>query len=440
MERKMSERHQTKIAKLRWYILGLVIVTGIINYIDRNTLSVLAPTLEKTLHFSTEQYSFIVTAFLVCYGLMQPVAGYLVDLLGLRYGYFLFILAWGVASVLPAFAGTWQVMAIYVGLLGLTASAMIPAAVKTSAVWFPPTERSVAIGWANTGTSIGAMLTPPIVIWIELAWGWQYAFVATGAAAITAGVLWLIFYRNPEKHPLLDDQERVYITGTKAETLPSPSLRKVLVNHAFWAQAISRFLTEPAWQIFSFWIPLYMIKTRGMDIKEFALFGWLPFLAADFGSLFGGYLSPYLHTKWRFSLVNSRIAGIGVAACCMIGPGLVGLISSPIVAIMLFSLGGFAHQMESGLLYSLVTDKFEKQNVATATGLAGMAGYMGASLFTITVGQLVAVTGYEPVFICLSIFDLTAFFAVWYMLGDHRRSLTGTPNPLIPIVAGTPKA
>ena len=436
----MRDKHRAKIARLRWYILGLVILTGIINYIDRNTLSVLAPTLERTLHFSTAEYSFIVTAFLVCYGLMQPVAGYLVDLFGLRYGYFLFILLWGIASVLPAFAGTWQVMAIYVGLLGIAASAMIPAAVKTAAVWFPPNERSVAIGWANTGTSIGAMLTPPIVIWIELAWGWQYAFVATGVAAILAGLLWLIFYRSAETHPLLGDDERIFIMGDKAPALPRPSLRNVLVDSAFWAQAISRFLTEPAWQIFSFWIPLYMINTRGMNIKEFALFGWLPFLAADLGSVFGGYLSPFLHNKWRFSLVNSRIAGIGLAACCMIGPGLVGLISSPIVAIMLFSLGGFAHQMESGLLYSLVTDKFEKQNVATATGLAGMAGYMGASLFTITVGQLVAVTGYEPVFICLSIFDLTAFFVVWYMLGDHRRSPTGKSNPLIPIVTATPKA
>jgi ACS family hexuronate transporter-like MFS transporter len=413
----------------------MVILSGIVNYIDRNTLSVLAPTLEKLLNFSTAEYSFIVTAFLVCYGIMQPVAGYLVDLLGLRYGYFLFILFWGIASVLPAFAATWQVMAIYIGLLGLAASAMIPALVKTSAVWFPPTERSVAIGWANTGTSVGAMLTPPIVVWMELTWGWRYAFVATGVMAIAVGALWLVFYRNPEKHPRLGGQELLYITGDKVAALPPPSLRDVLVNRAFWAQAISRFLTEPAWQIFSFWIPLYMIKTRGMDIKEFALFGWLPFLAADLGSVFGGYLSPYLHTKWRVSLVNSRIAGIGVAACCMIGPGLVGLVSTPIVAIMLFSVGGFAHQMESGLLYALVTDKFPKQNVATATGLAGMAGYAGASLFTLAVGQVVAVTGYEPVFICLSIFDLTAFCVVWAMLGDRRHGTTGGPIPLIPIVA-----
>jgi ACS family hexuronate transporter-like MFS transporter len=144
--------------------------------------------------------------------------------------------------------------------------------------------------------------------------------------------------------------------------------------------------------------------------------------------------------------VNSRIAGIGVAACCMIGPGLVGLVSGPIVAIMLFSLGGFAHQMESGLLYSLVTDKFEKQNIATATGLAGMAGYLGASLFTLTVGQLVAVTGYEPVFVCLSIFDLTAFFVVWAMLADRQHGRSGSlpdavaPPLAVPLVVAPPPA
>jgi ACS family hexuronate transporter-like MFS transporter len=415
---------------LRWYILILVALGGVVNYIDRNTLAVLAPELERVLHFSTEQYSFIVVAFLLFYSLMQPAAGYIIDLIGLRIGYFIFSVLWGLFAVLHAFAGSWQAMAAFRGLLGIAASANIPSTVKTAALWFPPNERSVATGWANIGSSVGAMVTPIVVVWLLLTWGWQFAFIVTGMAALVVSVLWVLFYRNPEQHPLLSEEERVYITGDRPPTLQKPSIRDVLVKRDFWGMAVARFLTEPAWQTFSFWIPLYMIKTRGMDIKQFALFGWLPFLAADLGSVVGGYLSPFLHTRARISLVNSRIAGIGVGAVCMIGPALVGLFSSPIVAILLFSLGGFAHQMLSSLLYALVTDKFAKQDVATATGFAGMAGYLGATLFTLTIGHLVGIVGYPPLFVCLSIFDITAFLVVWFVLGDRSPRPTTGARPL----------
>jgi len=159
-----------------------------------------------------------------------------------------------------------------------------------------------------------------------------------------------------------------------------------------------------------------------MDIKQFALFAWLPFLGADLGCIVGGYLSPFLNTRLRMTLVNSRIAGIGVGAVCMIGPGLIGLVSSPITAILLFSLGGFAHQMLSSLLYALVTDTFEKQDVATATGFGGMAGYIGGALFSLVIGQLAGTIGYEPLFVCLSIFDITAFLIVWVVLGERGQA------------------
>ena len=202
--------------------------------------------------------------------------------------------------------------------------------------------------------------------------------MVTGLAAVVVALLWMLLYRNPERHPRLSEDERRYITADQAPVSQRPSIRYVLIKREFWGMAAARFLTEPAWQTFSFWIPLYMVTQRGMDIKEFALFGWLPFLAADLGSVVGGYLSPYLHGKLHISLVNSRIAGVGLGAFCMIGPAFVGLVSGPVVAILLFSLGGFAHQMLSSLLYALVTDKFEKQDVATATGFTGMAGYLGA--------------------------------------------------------------
>ncbi len=413
-----------KVRGLRWYILVLVMLGTVVNYIDRNTLGVLAPILKEKLSFTTEQYSYIVAAFQVSYSLMQPIAGYITDFIGLRTGYFLFALLWGTACALHAIAGNWQAMAFFRAMLGVGEAAAIPSGVKTSTLWFPPKERSVATGWFNTGSSVGAMIAPPLVIWLALTWSWQIAFMITGLMAVGVAFLWFLLYRNPEHHHRLSDEERAYIVGDEpVEQLPNPSMKAVLVKGKFWGIATARFLTEPAWQTFSYWIPLYMVTARGMDIKQFALFAWLPFLGADLGCILGGYLSPFFANRFRMSLVNSRIAGIGIGALCMIGPGLIGLVSSPIAAIFLFSLGAFAHQMLSSLLYALVTDVFEKQDVATATGFGGMAGYLGGTLFSLLIGALANTIGYEPLFVCLSIFDIIAFIVIWMVIGERRRGV-----------------
>ena len=338
----------------------------------------------------------------------------------------MFALVWGSACALHAFAGSWQIMALFRGLLGIGEAAAIPSGVKTSTLWFPPKERSVANGWFNTGSSVVALIAPPFVVWLALTWSWQVAFLVTGLMAVGFAVLWVLLYRNPEHHPRLGDEERAYIVGDQGGVrLPDPSMRDVLGSSKFWGIAAARFLTEPAWQTFSYWIPLYMVSARGMDIKQFALFAWLPFLAADLGCILGGYLSPFLSNRFGMSLVNSRIAGTGVGAVCMIGPGLIGLVSSPIAAILLFSVGAFAHQMFSSLLYALVTDSFEKQNVATATGFGGMAGYLGGTLFSLLIGQLASTIGYEPLFACLSVFDILAFLVVLVVLGERGTRVGG---------------
>ena len=190
-----------KVKGLRWYILALVAVGTVINYLDRNVLGILAPQLKDELHFSTEQYSYIVAAFGFCYAFMQPVAGYLIDFLKLRLGFFIFALAWGLACALHAFAGGWQSMAGFRALLGVSEAGAIPSAVKTATVWFPPQERSVAAGWVTTGSSIGAMIAPPLVIWLSLTWGWQAAFMTTGLMAVGMAFVWLLLYRDPEQPP-----------------------------------------------------------------------------------------------------------------------------------------------------------------------------------------------------------------------------------------------
>ncbi len=405
---------------LRWFMLALVAVGTVINYIDRNILGLLAPQLREELHFSTEQYSYVVATFGFCYAFAQPVAGWLIDRIGLRVGFFCYALAWGIASSLHAFAGSWQSLALFRGLLGVSEAGAIPSAVKTATVWFPAKERSIAAGWVTTGSSIGAMIAPPLVIWLSLTWSWSAAFMVTGLLGVGMAFLWLALYRNPAQHSRLGAEEREYIEAGAEPEMAKPSIASILVQRKFWAIAAARFLTEPAWQTFGFWIPLYMITARGMDIKQFALFAWLPFLGSDVGCILGGYLAPLLMRVFGMTRVNSRIAVVGIGACCMIGPGLLGLVSSPISAILLFSLGAFAHGMLSSLLYALVTDVFPRQEVATATGLGGMAGYLGGTFFSLIIGQLANTIGYEPLFMCLSMFDITAFLIVAAVLGERR--------------------
>lgn len=416
-----------KIKGLRWRMLALMLLGTVVIYVDRNALGVLAPMLEKELHFTTQQYSFVVSAFQIAYSFAQPVAGFLADLIGPRIGYGVAALVWGIACAMHAFVGGWISMAWFRGLLGMSEAITMPTGTKMSIVWFPPKERSIATGWFNSGSSIGAAITPPAIIWISVTWGWQPAFLIIGLLGITISILWYSLYRNPENHPNLTEEERLYIAdGRDSLVMPKPSFKAVVTKRKFLGIVVARFLTEPAWQTFAFWIPLYMVTVRGMDIKQFALFAWLPFFFSDLGCVGGGYLAPLIHKYGKISLTNARLATISVGAMCMVGPALIGLVASPITAIFCFSLGGFAHQMLSSMLYSLVGDVFEKQEVATATGVAGMFGYLGGALFTLVVGQLANTIGYHPLFATLFFFDIAAAMALWMFIGDRR-----SPQPAI---------
>jgi ACS family hexuronate transporter-like MFS transporter len=402
-------------------MLGLMLLGTVVIYIDRNVLGVLAPILKEQLHFSTEQYSYVVSTFQIVYSFSQPVAGFLTDLIGPRIGYGVAALVWGVACALHAFSGGWVSMAGFRALLGLSEAVAMPTGTKTATLWFPSKERSIATGWFNSGSSVGAALTPPLVIWISVTWGWQWAFIITGLLGVALSIAWYLLYRNPENHPRLSDEERLYIAdGNTLQSLPKPSIKAVITQKKFLGLVIARFLTEPAWQTFSFWIPLYMVSVRHMDIKEFALFAWLPFFFSDLGCIGGGYLAPFIHKHFKFTLVNSRLTTISFGAVCMVGPALIGMVVSPIAAIFCFALGGFAHQMLSSMMYAVVGDVFEKQEVATATGIAGMFGYLGGALFTLVVGQLANTVGYEPLFAMLFAFDLVAALALWFFIGEWR--------------------
>jgi MFS transporter, ACS family, hexuronate transporter len=412
------------LGKLRWWIIGLVTLGTVLNYLARSSLSVAAPTLKETFTMSTEQYSYVVMAFQIAYTVMQPVAGSVIDALGTRLGFAIFAAGWAIANMMHAFATGWPSLAFFRGLLGATEAAAIPGGLKVVSEWFPARERTVATGWFNMGSSLGNMIAPPLVAFCILYFGWQSAFVVTGGISLIWAMLWYRLYRRPERHARLGEAERAHILdGRVAETgARSIGWRAIIRTRRFWSIAIPRFLSDPAWQTFNFFIPLYLVAAWDLDLKQIALWAWLPFLAADLGSLAGGYLAPFTMRRFGASLITSRKIVMTSGAVLMLGPACIGLASGPGVAIALFCIGGFAHQMLSGALLTLAADLFDSSSVGTASGMAGSAAWIGGTLFTFIIGQSADLYGYEPLFAALGVLDVLAAIVLWTLLVDARRS------------------
>lgn len=406
---------------LRWWIISLVTLGTILNYLARSSLSVAAPTLKEVLSLTTQQYSYVVAAFQAAYTVMQPIAGYLLDLLGTRLGFALFAIGWSLSNMLHAFAVSWQSLAAFRGLLGLTEAAIIPGGLKVVAEWFPPRERTVATGWFNQGSSLGAMIAPPLVVFCIYHWGWQSAFLVTGAVGFIWAAVWYLGYRKPEEHPRLGPGELAYIVaGRESEQgtaiTPPAGWRAIIRTRRLWSIAIPRFLADPAWHTFSFWIPLYLVSTRGMDLKSIAAFAWLPFLAADFGSLAGGYLAPWLIRTFDVSLLTSRKIVVTTGTVLMAGPACIGLVDDAYMVILLFCIGGFAHQMLSGALLTLGADLFDAREVATASGMAGSVAWIGGTGSTLLIGAVVETIGYHPLFVGMALLDVIGAIVLWSLL------------------------
>lgn len=414
------------VGRLRWWVIGLVTLGTILNYLARSTLSVAAPTLKTEFAMTTEEYSWVVLAFQASYTVMQTVAGSVLDALGTRLGFFLFAIGWAVANMAHAMATGWQSLAVFRFALGATEAAAIPAGAKTVATWFPPRERPLATSLFQMGTSVGNMIAPPLVAFCILAWNWQAAFIVTGALSLVWAGLWWWGYHDPAEHPRLSPAEHALIASGQGEDVAGkPATRgDVLRSRSFWAIALPRFLSEPAWQTFNFFIPLYLVAAWNLDLKAIALWAWLPFLAADFGSLAAGLLpgwlmKPNFLVKRGASLLASRKITMTLGALCMAGPACIGLATSPGMAIALFCIGGFAHQMLNGALITLCADAFDSRTVGTASGMAGTSAWIGGMLFTLAIGQSADLFGYNPLFVALAGLDLLAAAVLWGLLRDR---------------------
>lgn len=423
-----------KIKGLRWYMIGLVTVGTVLGYLTRNAIAAAAPTLMSQLNISTQQYSYIIAAYSACYTLMQPVAGYVLDVMGTKVGYAMFAIMWAIFCMATALASSWGGLAIARGAVGMAEAAMIPAGLKASSEWFPAKERSIAVGYFNVGSSIGGMIAPPLVVWCIIMHSWQLAFIITGALSMLWAISWLVLYKHPKDQKKLSDEERDYILeGQEAQHQTTNGKKlsawEILRNRQFWGIALPRFLAEPAWGTFNAWIPLFMFKVYGFNLKEIAMFAWMPMLFADLGCILGGYLPPFFQKHFKVNLIVSRKMVVTMGAVLMIGPGMIGLFTSPYAAIALLCVGGFAHQSLSGALITLSSDVFGRNEVATANGLTGMAAWMASTMFALVVGALADTIGFSPLFAALAVFDLLGAVIIWTVL-QNRSAVEPVPAPL----------
>ena len=394
----------TKIPHLRWGIAALLFFSTVINYVDRQALSVLAPVLTKELGISNIEYSNILTAFLAAYTLMYVGSGFLVDRWGARLALSVFSVWWSLANMSHALAvGVWSLGALRF-LLGLGESGNFMAAFRVVSEWYPAKERALVHGLIQGGAAIGAIITPPLVTWIYSLYGWRPAFLITGGLGFVWLVFWLLLYHSPDKHPRITDAERALVL---AETVPTAqasrvSWRQLAQYPQMWGLMAARFVSDPVWWFYLFWLPKYLVEQRGFTMVEMGMLAWIPYLSADLGALFGGWLSGRLVARGR-SVLSSRFAVM--LPCALLMPVSLAIHQAPsrAVTIALICVVTFAHMAWKTNQNTLTNDLFPKHLIGATSGLLAFGTGLGGTLFIWMTGHVVQGYGYGAIFIIMGL-------------------------------------
>ncbi len=395
--------------KYRWVILSLLFFATTINYLDRQVIGLLKDNLAKDFNWSEKDYSNIVMAFSAAYAIGLLGFGRLIDRIGTRLGYTVSIIIWSVAAMLHALAKSTLGFGIARTALGLGEAGNFPAAIKAVAEWFPKKDRALATGIFNSGTNIASVIGPPAIAWLFVAYGWQSALIWTVPLGFIWLVFWLYFYEIPAKQKRLSSQEFDYIHSDPdeagEETNKKVSWLKILSIKQTWAFVLGKFLTDPIWWFYLFWIPSYFNTTYSLDIKKSAVHVSTVYFVAGLGSVLGGHLSGWL-IKRGLPVFKARKTSMLVFAFCVTPIVFVRFTSNIWAAVALISLAAAAHQGWSATIFTTASDMFPKKAVSSVVGIGGMAGSVGGILFPLFIGILldhfkalnILGTGYNIIF------------------------------------------
>ncbi|HEX6373001.1 MAG TPA: MFS transporter [Longimicrobium sp.] len=393
----------------RWTICALLFFATTINYVDRQVLGILAPTLSNELGWSESQYGDIVSYFSFAYALGFLGMGRLLDRIGVRRGFSFAIVAWSLAAMGHAFARTAAGFSVARAALGLGESGNFPAAIKTTAEWFPRRERALATGIFNAGSNVGAIVGPMSVPLIAAAWGWEMAFIATGALGFVWLAFWLLIYRAPEQHPRVSRGELAYIRSDPVESTASVPWLSLLRYRQTWAFFIGKFLTDPIWWFYLYWLPKFLDAGFGVKLAGLAAPLVAIYLIADVGSVGGGWVSSAL-IKRGWSVNRGRKTAMLIAALLIVPTMFAPHAKSLWLAVGIVSVAAAAHQWWSANLFTTASDMFPRRAVASVVGIGGFAGAMGGVLFQRATGRILEATSnnYSVIFMVCGLAYVTA--------------------------------
>ncbi len=419
-----------KVRGLRWWIVGLIFLATLINYIDRLTVSVLAPVITRDLGLSNTEFGGIITWFLLAYTISQSLSGKLYDRVGTKRGFVYSIVLWSLAAMAHAFARGLASLSVFRFILGLGEAGNWPGAAKTVAEWFPIRERAFGMAIFNSGAAIGSVVAPPLIVWLSLTFGWQTTFIVTGSLGFFWLVLWLLFYDTPQRHKWLGQEERQLIhegqrteetPGTKStELAEAPRWRELLRYRQVWAIVLARFLTDPIWWLYISWLPKYLADARGFSLVKIGLFAWVPYVAADAGSLSGGWLSGYLISR-GWSVDRARKLVILIAALLMPAGIFAAFAEDAMVALALIGVVLFGFQVWINNVQTLPSDFFSDKAVASVAGLGGTGAGIGSMIFIFSTGWVVDHFSYVPVLVAAGLLAPLGTMVLFALSGPIRR-------------------
>lgn len=398
---------------IRWVICGLLFFATTVNYLDRQVLSILAPSLQADLRWSETDYANIVFAFQCAYALALPLAGRMIDRLGTRYGYSLFVGLWSVVTMVHVMARSAFGFGLARFFLGVTEAGNFPAAIKAVSEWFPKSERALATGIFNSGGMVGAIVAPLTVPILATRYGWQSAFLILGAVGLVWIFLWVVFYELPKRNKWVKPRELAWIEGEpEEETRETIPWRSLLGSRGTWAFIVGKFLSDPVWWFFLFWLPKFLGKQYGLDLTSMGLPLGVIYTVSALGSIGGGWFaSRLLRAGW--SLNKTRKVILLGCALAVVPVFLAAQTHSLWMAVALISLATAAHCAWMANVFSMVSDMFPRTAVGAVTGIGGTAGSLGGMLIALATGWLLETTG---TYWLLFVFASSSYLVAWIII------------------------
>ena len=440
----MAERSEfparRPISSLRWWIGGILLASTIINYLDRQTLSLLAPYLKLEYHWTNTDYANIVIGFRVAYSLGQTLFGRFMDRIGTRRGLSVTVVFYSVVSVLTSLARGFSSFAVFRFLLGAGESGNWPAATKAVSEWFPKRERGLATALFDSGSSVGGAIAAWLILWIYFRWGWRPAFAIPGMLGFLWLLVWRWLYYPPETHPRISEGERQMILADKLESSSRGGSRdplgwRVLLGlPQTWGAIIAKALTDPVWFFVTDWFPIYLVA-KGIELRTGLIAIWIPFLAADLGNFFGGWISGYLIKRgWPLGKSRKAVVIFGGLGVTMLLPTV--FTTSLYLIALLFGLATFAYAAFSTMANVLPSDLFHSESVATVSGLSGTAAGLGTIVAFELIGHLsdarraMAGHSFDPIVIVAGLVPLGAMILVLLLVRNSDATRRGLVRPV----------